>query len=45
MGYCSSALDAKDQVKGKIQLTLRDAGVEGDTVVLTGGDGVMMSRG
>ena len=42
MGYCLSPLDAKDNVHGKVQLMLRDAGIAGDTVVLTGGDGIMM---
>lgn len=42
IGYCLSALDAKDNVHGKVQLMLKDAGIASNTVVLTGGDGIMM---
>ena len=42
MVYCSSAIEARDKVKLAIQSILREAGVCGDTVVLTGSDGVMM---
>ena len=42
MVYCSSALDARDKVKSVVQSILREAGVCGDTVVLTGSDGIMM---
>ena len=42
LGYCSSAMDAKDTVHPKVQKILRDAGITGDTVSLTGGDGIMM---
>ena len=42
MVYCSSALKAKDQIKAKVQCILRDADIGGDTVLLTGGDGVIM---
>ena len=42
MGYCSSAMDAKDNVHERVKLILKDAGLPGDAVVLTGGDGVMM---
>ena len=42
MGYCSSAVDARDKVKLAVQKLLREASVDGDTVVLTGSDGIMM---
>ena len=42
MVYCSSVVDACDRVKSVIQKLLRDASVVGDTVVLTGSDGIMM---
>ena len=42
MVYCSSAADARDSVKIAIQKLLREASVVGDTVVLTGSDGIMM---
>ena len=42
MVYCSSAADARDSVKIAIQKMLREASVVGDTVVLTGSDGIMM---
>ena len=42
LGYCSSAMDAKDSVHLKVQKILRDAGITGDTVALTGGDGIMI---
>ena len=42
MVYCSSAVEARDKVKLAIQTILREAGVCGDTVVLTGSDGIMM---
>ena len=42
MVYCSSAAEARDKVKIGIQIILREAGVCGDTVVLTGSDGIMM---
>ena len=35
MGYCSSATDAKNNVHGKLQIILRDAGIAGDTIALT----------
>jgi len=42
MGYYSSAVDARDTVKLAIQKLLREASVDGDTVVLTGSDGIMI---
>ena len=42
MGYCSSAVDARDTVKLAVQKLLREASLNGDTVVLTGSDGIMM---
>ena len=42
MAYCSSAIDARDNVKGGIQKILRDGNITGDVVVLTGSDGIMM---
>ena len=34
MGYCSSAADARDNIKGKLQDILRNEGIEGDALVL-----------
>ena len=42
MAYCSSALDARDNVKDKLRGILRKEGIPGDVVVLTGSDGIMM---
>jgi len=42
MGYCSSAMDTKDNMHGRVNLILRGASIPGDAVVLTGGDGIMM---
>ena len=42
LGYCSSAMGTKDNVHPKVQKILRDAGITGDTVSLTSGDGIMM---
>ena len=39
MGYCSSAVDAKNNFYGKLKIMIRDADIAGDTVVLTGGGG------
>ena len=41
MGYCSSAVDARDTVKLAAQKLLREASIDGDTLVLTGLDGIM----
>ena len=41
-GYFASAIDAKDNVHPKVQKILRDAGITGNTVSLTGGDGIIM---
>lgn len=42
MAYCSSAGEARDTVKGRVQQLLRDESIDGDTVVITGLDGIMM---
>lgn len=42
MGYCSSAMDAKDNVHEQVKLILKYAGIPGDAVVLIGGDGTIM---
>ena len=42
LGYYLSAMDAQDNVHPKVQNILRDDGIIGDTVSLTGGDGIMM---
>ena len=42
MGYCSLDVEVKDKVKEKVQRILKDADIAGDTVVLMGGDRVMM---
>ena len=43
MVYYSSATEARDKVKVSIQSILREAGVSGDIVVLTGLDGLLMT--
>ena len=42
MGYCSSDMDAKENSHEQVKLILKDAGIPGDAVVLTDGDGIMM---
>ena len=42
LGYCSSAIDAKNNVHGKVKMILRDVGITDDTVSLIGGDGIIM---
>ena len=43
MGYCSSAVDARDTVKLAVQKLLRETSVDDNTLVLTGSDGIMMT--
>ena len=42
MGCCSSAVEAKEKAKEKVQRILKDVDIARDTVVMTGGDGVMI---
>ena len=36
LGYCSSAMDAKNNFHSKVKMILRDASITGNTVSLTG---------
>ena len=42
MAYCSSTVEARHTMKGKVQQILREDSIDGDTVVITGLDGIMM---
>ena len=42
LAYCSSDMDARNNIKEKLREILRKEDIQGDTVVLTRSDGIMM---